>query len=299
MNELEQIIKIIDRSVNNFNNSIPAVQQQLFLEIVAITKSLDVKNGTVVQSAKNIKLLLPLKKKIERLILTDNYKKNTKQFTETFRAVEKLQNSYFSSVVKDYKPLKTLAALREEAVQSAIESLMDAGMKKSVIEPVREILRTNITSGAKYTDLVKNLKDSLLDTKTGEGSLVKYVKQITTDSLNQYARGNIKLVTDDLGLGWYSYNGAIIDGSRDFCRAMHKKKFFHVSEIPKLLKGDFQEFKDVGGKINPKTNLPYGMIAGTNKDNFLVNLGGHSCGHHGIPVDDSVVPSIIREAVSR
>lgn len=291
--DIEKLINLIDESISDFNKQIPKIQRQLFSEIIDLTKSLETKGGNIVQSAKNIRLIGEIKRRIEKIILTPEFKNNIEKFTDVYPQIEKLQNRYFSSVVKNYKPPKTLEAIRNESVNSVIEQLT-TGTKSQVVEPIREILRTNITSGAKYSDMVNTLKDFLTDTKTGDGSLVKHVKQITTDALNQYSRTNTKLITDDLGLKWYSYNGAIIEGSRDFCRAMHKKKYFHVSEIPKLLKGDFKEFK---GKINPRNGLPFGMIDGTNEVNFLVNLGGHQCGHHAVPVAENVVPQSFRDSI--
>lgn len=296
MNDIQKLIKLIDESVEGFNKRIPLVQQQIFNEIIDLTKSLDTKGGNIAQSAKNIRLIGEIKRRIEKIILTPSYNEQIQKFTEIFPQVQKIQNNYFSSVVKQYKPPKTLEAIRNESVNSVIESLT-TGTKAEIIEPVREILRTNITSGAKYSDMVNSLKDFLTDTKAGDGKLVKHVKQITTDSLNQFSRTNTKLITDDLGLSWFSYNGAIIEGSRDFCLAMHRKKYFHVSEIPKLLKGDFKEFRDIKGKINPRNGLPYGMIDGTNELNFLVNLGGYSCGHQAIPVAENVVPQSLRDSI--
>ena len=288
---INEIIKQIDDSVIRFNDGMPKVQKELFDEITSLTQKLEVRNGRISATAKNVRLIGEIKSRFERLITQNKtYNGKVNDFTKAFARVESLQKQYFSESVQKFTPPKILSAIREESVNSTIESLRGNGMKASIVEPVREILRTNITSGAKYSDLTKGLREFLIDNKTGEGELVKYVKQITTDALNQYARTNITTVTNDLGLEWFSYNGAIIDTSRPFCVAMHKKKYFTKKEIPDLLKGNFPEFKAAGGKIDPKTGLPYGMIKGTTPDNFLVNLGGWQCQHIANPVDELAVP---------
>lgn len=296
--EIDDIISEIDKTVEKFNESIPFVQQQLFDEITELTSRLETRNGRIVQSAQNIRIIGQIKQRFEKLITKNKaYKDRVKKFTEAFSTIENLQNKYFTETISKYTPPNTLAAIRQESVNATIESLTGSGMRQALVEPIREILRTNITSGAKFTDLTKNLREFMLDTSKTEGKLVKHVKQITTDALNQYARTNIALITDDLGLEWYSYNGAIIDTSRDFCIAMHKKKYIHKSEFPKVIKGDFAEFKAIDGKINPKTGLPYGMIEGTNAQTLVVNCGGYQCNHELIPVDELVVPQSKKDAI--
>ena len=71
---------------------------------------------------------------------------------------------------------------------------------------------------------------------------------------------------------------------------MVEKKFFHKSEIPELLKGNFPQFKAMGGEIYPKTGLPQGMVPGTNPETFLIYRGGYNCMHQAVPVSEDIVP---------
>lgn len=281
-----EIIKSVQREIDKFNKSIPKIQSNLYDEIVELSQRLDVRNGSINTSAKNIRLLADIRTRINRLILSPEYKESIKDFARSFKQIEKLQNQYFEETFEKYKPPKTLTAIREVSINETINSLTESGIQERISKPIREILKVNITTGAKYSDLVKSIRTELIE----NDGLVRYAKQITTDSLNQYARTNIETISSDLGLDWHSYNGGIIEGSRDFCIAMTKKKFFHRSEIPSLLAGDFQEFKDIKGRISDKTGLPYGMIEGTNESNFLVNLGGFFCQHQAVPVPESIVP---------
>lgn len=295
--EIEQILKLIDDSVNSFNESIPAIQRQLFNELVELASKLETKKGRIKSTAANLRLISQIKNKFDRLIIKNKaYNQNVKDFTKAFSEVQKAQEQYFEET-HSLKPPAILSAIREQSIEATIDNLKGGGMRSTVIEPIREILKTNITSGAKYSELVEQLKVSLVDTKEYDGTLTRHIKQITMDALNQYARENVRAITRNAGLQWYSYNGAIIDTTREFCKAMHKKKYFHESEIPYLIKGDFKEFKEIDGKLYDKTGLPYGFIPGTNPDNFLVNLAGYNCGHQAIPVDELAVPERIKNAL--
>jgi hypothetical protein len=268
-------------------------------DIELLLRQLDVKNGSIQANAKNVRLISQIKQRIEKLVLRDpKYKKNLQEYLNSFKDITKLQNAYFEEIAKEYTVPKLLSAIREEAVSSTYDSLTKAGISEAISKPIQDILRVNITSGAKYSDMLGVIRNFITSSDSGLGALEKYVKQITTDALNQYAAQFTGLVTDDLGLEWFQYTGAIIETSRPFCQALHEKRYIHKSEIPDIITGDFPEFDDFDGKINPNTDLPYGMIDGTNEQNFFVYRGGYNCGHQLVPVNELVVPEEIRNEFS-
>jgi hypothetical protein len=166
-----------------------------------------------------------------------------------------------------------------------------------VSNKVKDVLIQNVTTGGSYTNFLKQIREHLTTSKSGDGALMKYSKQITTDSLNQYSAQYTQLVSQDLQLVWYKYVGSLRKTSRPFCRAMIEAKdgcmpYVHVSQIPELLKGV------VCGKATPlskKTGLPVGMIPGTNPANFQLLRGGYSCNHQFSPVSAALVPKSLRD----
>jgi hypothetical protein len=81
-----------------------------------------------------------------------------------------------------------------------------------------------------------------------------------------------------------------IETTRCFCDKMTDKNYFHISEVPEVLKG-------LGCDIYKKTGLPYGMIDGTNPENFFIRAGGWNCRHSIHPVAERQVPKNIRDEV--
>jgi hypothetical protein len=162
---------------------------------------------------------------------------------------------------------------------------------------VRDILNKNITTGGNISDFIEETRIYLTDTNEGEGALKKYSKTIVTDALNQYSRQYNQLVSDDLGFKFFQYVGSLRETSREFCVKMIEAKegcmvYFHVSQINELLSG-----KICGEQIhiNEKSNLPSGMIKGTNTANFFVNAGGYGCNHGVFGVSTLLVPKELRE----
>jgi hypothetical protein len=174
-----------------------------------------------------------------------------------------------------------------------LEGLTEAGLNQNLITPVREIINTYVTTGGSYSKLSKELNNYINGTPTIDGALVKYTKQIATDSINQYNATVNQAISADLGWDWFRYVGSNIKTTRTFCKALTQKQYYHRSELPKIIKGNFAEFKEMKGEIYERTGLPQGMIEDTNVSNFQTYRGGYNCGHQAYPIPASLVPKNI------
>lgn len=287
---MNKVLEEIQSTIEKFNKSIPNIQQQVFDEIVLLSKELETDGKNIKTSVKNLKLLARIRNKIEKIIYSKEYEAQLKDYLKAYNAIGKLQNDYFKEIDNKYKPTALTAEIKAQSVESTIQSLGRAGIVNNVADKIIDNIRTNITSGATFTQFNKSLRELVLDTDSGQGLLVRYTKQISTDAINQYAANYTQAVTTDLGLEWYQYTGTLIETSRCFCEALVKKRYVHKSEIPQIIRGEFKEFKDADCEINPKTNLPQGMIAGTTAANFATYRGGYNCGHQLIAVSKASVP---------
>lgn len=291
---IREINKLADRSVKQMNRSIPGLQRSLLAEVETLVRQLDyTSKRTVALSVKNMRAITSIEAKLRRITLNAGYEEDAKAFIKSFSEITTLQNLYLRRTLKDFKVGAVLKQIKQQSIQTTIDALTENGLDTNLVRPVTNILRTNVTSGGTFSQIMEQLRASV----SGGGLLERYVKQVTTDSLNQYSRNYLQLAVRNTGLEWYQYTGSNIKTTRCFCLAMTKKRFFHVSEIPKLIAGDFAEFEEMKCSIDDKTDLPDGMIPGTNSANFLTNLGGYNCGHRGIPVLASLVPENIRTKI--
>lgn len=300
MPEFSDILKQIDKAIAKFNKLIPKIQKEIFADIQEQLKRLDTVDGKIKTTVANLKVVTSIKNKLLRLILTPEYKKEVKDFIKAFNEVTTLQNQYWQSVEKEFKPRALLKEIKTQAIADTVKSLTASGIGSTIQEQISDILRTNITTGGSYADLNDQLRESLVNTKT-DGLLLKYTKQITTDAINQYSAQYTQTVSNDLGFEWFAYQGSDIKTTRPFCDAMTDFRYFHVTEIPDLLAAkDLYYIKD-GKKtkvpIYEKTGLPHGMIPGTNPANFQINRGGYNCGHQIRPVSAALVPEDIKAKV--
>jgi len=288
LDSIEQILKTIDDSIVKFQDSIPVIQKLVYDELQPVLKEIQIKDGRMLNSVNNLKLIGSIKNKLERIIINAEYKKSVKDFVDTFKEISTLQQGYFSQFANNYKPSAVLPIIQQLAVESTINGLLGQGMSASIIDPIQKIINQNITTGGKYAGFQEQLRDHILSNESGDGSLVRYTKQLTTDSINQFNAQYHKAIAVDLQFNWCRYVGSNITTSREFCIYLTKKQWIHRSEFAEVLKGHIDDHKC---RLSNTTGLPYGMIPGTNVDNFNVLRGGYTCGHQAFWVPDSSVPA--------
>lgn len=461
---IKRLVSTLDDSVNKFNTSIPGIQRDIAKEIELFVKDLDISGDTIKANVANMRKIATFQSKIMKIIRNSDYPQQVKDFVKSFTEVANIQNQYFSAIATDFKPTALLNEIKAQSVSATIDSLTESGLNSNFVNPIKEILRINGTSGGSYSKMVTALRDAVttttvkssetatvdyykyqskvntqeglmkdlmgklrdvgfkvpagfatsntnygksmylivedskgesykfrvsdhsfestqrmkteydvtnegigkkiveaekkafpdrfkevsktvkltntvsnvsetnlqpedkiinerisnsgkkvyevvrvksvttnvLERKTNEvsnskdGLLERYAKTTTTDSLNTFSRQYASAITNDLGLEWHVYIGAIIDTSRPWCIACHEKKYIHVSEFSDLLKGDFPEFKQADGQIYDKTGLPTGMKANTNVDNLPTLAGGWGCNHGMQAVSEISVPMLVR-----
>jgi hypothetical protein len=292
---IEALHGLIDGSVEKFNTNIPEIQKQIAMKISLLIKDLDIDNqGNIVNNIKNVKIMGKIKAEVTAIVLNPDMKGSTGEFLAKFNDVSKLQNEYFKSINKSFKPSEILDEIRKQSITSTAESLSEMGLNANVIQPIVDMLQQNITTGGSWQELNKMLQDSILSNEKGLGTLERYTTTLTNDSLNQFSAQYTQTIASSLNYKWFIYTGSLIRTSRAFCEALKSKKYVHISELPQIVVGNFDEF-DKEGNMNPKTGLPKGMVDGTNATNFFVYRGGYNCGHQLTPTDEVNIPQNLRE----
>jgi hypothetical protein len=247
---------------------------------------------------KNLSLINSIKNKLNKIILTPEYITQVKDFAKSFNEITTLQNDYWRTIDKTFKPKPLLKAIREQAITDTVGKLTEAGIGANIAEPIADILRTNITTGGSYKDLTEQLRENLVNTQT-PGTMEKYISQITTDAVNQYSAQYTQVVSSDLGYEFFKYDNTDISSTRPWCDAMTDQPYFHISQLPKLISAQGLTYlnKKTGKRepvpVNQKTGLPSGMIPGTDASNIFIRRGGYRCQHQIRPVNERQVPADI------
>lgn len=297
----KEVVSQLDGASTAFDGVITKTEKKIFDSAVELIKKLDVDpSGKIKTTTANLKLLSDIKTRLAQITSKDKaYLQGVKELAKSFDAIYRAQAQFyatnFAQKTLNDKAKAKYEAMKRVAVTTTIDGLTGAGLQTNVIDPLSKTLLRAVTSGAKYSDLVDELRNQLMTLEGSDGSLSKYAKTYATTALTQYAGQNNRLFTDDLGAEWFQYVGSEIETTREFCHHLTAKEYIHVSEIPDILKGKIEYDGEVHQcKMNPKTDLPYGLIEGTTPENFQVNVGGWNCRHQLVPVAKEAVPKELR-----
>lgn len=296
MSDISKLVAELESSVDNFIDGLSPIEKKIFNSVIVILKELSVdKAGNIKNNLKNIKILGKVRKEMNRIIFNKKYLNDVYSFTESFNKVADIQNAYFSTIATSFTPPALAEAIKKEAIAATIEGLTEQGINGNVVTQLRDIIKTNVTSGGNYAEFTSTLKTFIEGDGETSGVLTRYARVYVTDSINEYSANHIKTITDDLGLEWFRYVGSLMATSRDWCKELVAQEYVHQSQFTALLKGK------VNGKqvaIYEKTGLPEGMKAGTNVSNLQTLRGGWGCNHQLVPVLTESVPKKIRDKVA-
>ncbi|MDB5200591.1 MAG: hypothetical protein JWO92_2554 [Chitinophagaceae bacterium] len=293
---IKKILSTIDDAIEKFQDAVPGIQKLVYDELQPLIKQFDIKDGKLLNNVNNLKLIGNLQNKLEKIIISADYKKSVEKFIENFNSVSNLQLEYFKQFGQKFKAKKTLPIIKELAIEKTINDLVGNGMSSSVIDPIKSILNQNITTGGDYVNFQEQLRNHILTNDTGEGTLERYTKQITTDAIHQYNAQYHDAIAQDLNFNWGRYVGSNITTSREFCILLTKLQWVHKSELPEIIKGHINGHTC---KLSKSTGLPLGMIPDTNADNFKILRGGYNCGHQFFWVSDNAVPAELKTLLKK
>lgn len=294
---IKDVIKTLDDASEVFDKVVTKSQMKIYAEAVTLMKGLEVDGqGKVKQTIANLKLLVSIKSKLAAVSNNKEYLAGVGKFLQYFDALQKEQNAYFSAnfpqATIGEQAKKRHEAMKQIAVQNVIDALTGDGLKANVMDKVNDILLRAVTTGAKFSNLQEELRAHLIGVDGGTGALSRYATTYATTAISQFTGQNNKLLTQDLGVKWFMYTGSTKETTREFCEHLVKKRYIHRSEFHKILQGDIDGHQC---GIYAKTGLPFGMIEGTNEDNFQVNCGGWNCRHQLVPVSELAVPQELRD----
>lgn len=289
--QAQDILKRISEAISKFDEKLPSLQKRMLEELSPLLKEVETSRGKILNNTKNLKLLMSIERTIEKAIINKDYQKSVNEFIRAFDSLSSLNIEYFKTMAPNVKPSESASIIVQFAKETTINDLIGAGLKESVIKPVREIIRQNIVSGGSYASFTEEVRRFIIGNENDPGKLIRYSGQMAKDAINQFNAQFHETIAIDLKFNWGRYVGSNIETTREFCLHLTKKEWIHRSELPEIIKGNIDGKKV---KLSNSTGLPLGMIPGTTADNFKVRRGGYNCGHQFFWVADSAVPILLR-----
>lgn len=261
--EFNAVESAIDNKLEEFEEALSASKKQFFDSVSNFINELEYKDGKLVRSVKNVKTAVKVKNSIDELFRTGIIKDQATSFKPFFKEIQSLLDEYFVKFF-DKPPLEFERDLINYYSTEISRNLISGGVSERFKTGVTEIVLTGIKSGLSRADLTTQLKESIVDSD----KLFRHAGQVVEDTMNQFAREYVELVSADLGLKHYFYKGTLVKDSRCFCR-QRVGRYFTQKQVDSWVSLSW------GGKIKD-----------TNKGNIKRNLGGWRCRHFLIPVSN-------------
>lgn len=269
LNNLEDSLQ---SSLDAFQKDMPKINDELFNELSdLIGKLKKSSNGNIATSIENLKIVNKINTDFDKIIQDSNYSDSVKEFVQGFKDSNKFTNEYFSTIATSFKANNELyRAILDSNINTTIESLLGSGINANFKEPIINSIRQNVISGTNSIALRKSLEDQIKGTKEKDALLMRYTKQVSSDTIHQYNANYFQAISKDLDLQYYYYKGTKIDDTRPFCAARAGKYF---------TKAEVEAWTD---------HKWAGEIPGTDKFTIFTYRGGYNCRHLLIPVSKAL-----------
>lgn len=265
---LEDMQALMGGMLTKLEESLPAANEQLALNVADFIGSLDKTNGgKLIVSSANLKKVAAFRSVLSKVLAKSFYYKAVQKFVQELDEVSGLINLYFSEITNKFSKGKEMyQAVLEASVDTTVDSLVATGLDANFREPVLKALKQNVTSGATVSNVRKSMNELIAGTEEVQPLLTRYVNQVSNDAVHQYSASYLSAVSADLGLSHYFYQGTVVDDSRSFCAA-RAGKYFTEAEVKGWAGLEWA-----------------GKAKGTNPQTIFLLRGGYNCRHVLIPV---------------
>lgn len=231
-----------------------------------------------------------LESKGGRLIATPESTGILNNFTENFMKVMQDLSDYKGSVskyIKNLKPINQLITefqksqnvniakanitpVTEFVVNEILNMYLDNGLNSNFVQPLRDILFRNISSGASIKELKAQLKDFVISGKDVSGKLGRYITQTAQQGVDSYSGAINKKLLETFKYTHIIISGSLIATSSPQCR-------YAVDKLGGIIaQKDWPKVKEIAQRN--------GLIEGTNFTNLPFNKLHWGCRHEFTPV---------------
>lgn len=264
---------------NAFLSSVDKLQKDILKTILKYVGQLEKVGDKIKVSAKNFEISAAIVEELKKIVVGEDYVKAVTSFAKQFDTQAEMSDAYFKQEFKGFQTSELADAVLQNAKTNAVAALIDTTPKTKFIEPLKQLLDQQISTGAGWGEMVDNITTYAIGDKDVDGKLLQYSKQIAHDTFAVADRTYTNAVATELDIEFYQYFGGIIRDSREFCKVRHGK-FYHYKEIEA-----WGELGDWAGKM-----------PNTNSQTIFILAGGFNCRHSILPRSIFSVP---RDVIKR
>ena len=278
MPTLESIIKQkvgrLETVPTKFEKMVFESQKKIFDDILSLLDKLERSNGSIVMSSNNLLIVDEIAAETKKVILGGEYTQAVKEFAGEFDQQAIINSDYFDKAFGTFTETELAAQILTSTKTIAVEAMIGS-VDNNFVLPLKDLLTKSVSSGSSWVDMVKEIKEFAEGGKEVDGKLLRYAKQIASDTFATSDRSYTNAIVEDSDYVWFLYSGGVIGGTRIFCD-QRNDRYYHKKEIEKW--ADIEKWD--------------GKVKGTDEKSIFIYAGGYNCKHSILPVSILLVPKL-------
>ena len=249
------------------------VERDLLDRLLELLGSLERDGEKILFSGANLDRVVAIRRELEQLLTGGEYARAVAEFAGEFTGQQQLTDRAFRLAFPEVTPSDLARQVLATSRRRAVDLLAGATVETNFLEPLADALTRAVTSGADWTDTLRELRALVVGDADYQAKLERHVKQVAWDSLAVADRTYAAAVARDLEVEWWYYSGGELPTTREFC-AERRDRYWHTEEVRGWAALEWD------GKMDQATTA----------DTIFSLLGGWNCRHTLMPVSWRVVP---------
>lgn len=275
----------------NWAKSIEAYQPKLLNRLNRLLNDLDIVDGQIVKSAANLNRISAIIAGMRDYMTSGEYVKIVEQFNSEFTTQQGLTASYFGQVL-EVEPIVTSfnAQLYQLNRAAAIEGVLsNTALDSMLLNDVRATLFEAVGSNARFGNTYDALQALVVGDAEREGQLLRYSRQIVSDTFATTDRAYTQLISEEYGFQWFRWLGGKMKTTRCLCLNLNGR-YLSKGEIEKIGSGELSVIPELA---SCRTGNGWaGAMPNTNAQTIFTVAGGYNCQHSILPVSTFGVPKV-------
>ncbi len=274
---------------DNWAKSIEGYQPRLFARLSRLLANLTTVDGNLALTPTNLTSIETIISELRAFLTQGEYVEIVTAFSNEFTVQQAVTAQYFGQVL-GLEPIVTpfTAQLYQTNRALAIEGVLgNTSLDGMLLNDVRATLIESVGSGASYTDTLDALEVLVSGDEVKEGQLLRYGRQIVSDTFATTDRSYTQLISEELGLEWFRWLGGKMKTTRCLCLNLNGK-YLHQKEIEQI--GAFN-LSVIPNLASCRTNNGWaGAMPNTDSKTIFTVAGGYNCQHSILPISTFAVP---------
>lgn len=289
-------LEALENVPDNWAASIQNYQPKLFARLSRLLADIETVNGGIAQTPANFTRIDTIINEMRQFLTQGEYVEIVTKFANEFTVQQATTAAYFGEVLGLDAIVTPFAAQLYQANKAfAIEGVLsNSALDDLLLRDVRKVLIDSVGSNARYTNTLDTLRTMVEGNADKEGQLLRYSRQIVSDTFATTDRAYTEIIANDLGLQWYRWLGGLKKTSRCLCVNLNQR-FLHRGEVEQIGMGNLTVIEGLSS-CSTKSGLWAGAMPNTNSETIFTVAGGFVCQHSILPLSTFAVP---REDVIR